>query len=157
MVAFAVAWFWESTCCGARTTRGRRKPCGEARRPPNGCAHEKGTDHGDHRTGWLVLAELLLEKGYEVHGIIRRAARSIPGGSTTPQRSGHLRPHVLPALRRYDRYQQSEPPAEKVEPDEIYNLAAQSHVKVSFEVPEYTAEVDGVGTLRFLDAIRERD
>jgi GDPmannose 4,6-dehydratase len=44
---------------------------------------------------------------------------------------------------------------EKIQPDEIYNLGAQSHVKVSFEVPEYTAEVDGVGTLRFLDAIRE--
>ena len=44
---------------------------------------------------------------------------------------------------------------EKVEPDEIYNLAAQSHVKVSFEIPEYTAEVDAIGTLRFLDAIRE--
>ena len=102
------------------------------------------------------LTEILLEKGYEVHGIIRRSSSFNTG------RIDHLysNPEILDkklflhygdlvdtsALNRL---------LEKIEPDEIYNLAAQSHVKVSFEVPDYTAQVDALGTLRFLDAIRE--
>ncbi len=102
------------------------------------------------------LAELLLEKGYEVHGIIRRAS------TFNTKRIDHLYrdPHnknIKMFLHYGDMTDSSNLNRilEKVQPDEIYNLAAQSHVKVSFEVPEYTAEVDGIGVLRFLDAIKE--
>ncbi len=102
------------------------------------------------------LAELLLEKGYEVHGIIRRSSSFNTGRIdhlyNDPEISGkRLFLHFgdLTDTSNLNRL------LEKVEPDEIYNLAAQSHVKVSFELPEYTAEVDAVGTLRFLDGIRE--
>ncbi len=102
------------------------------------------------------LAEFLLEKGYEVHGIIRRAS------SFNTKRIDHLYkdPHVenVNMFLHYGDMTDSSNLnrlLEKIQPDEIYNLAAQSHVKVSFEVPEYTAEVDGIGVLRFLDAIKE--
>jgi len=102
------------------------------------------------------LAELLLEKGYEVHGIIRRTS------TFNTKRIDHLYrdPHergVNLFLHYGDMTDSSNMSRliEKVDPDEIYNLAAQSHVKISFEVPEYTAETDGVGTLRMLDAIKE--
>ncbi|TAN36494.1 MAG: GDP-mannose 4,6-dehydratase [Verrucomicrobia bacterium] len=102
------------------------------------------------------LAELLLAKGYDVHGIIRRAS------SFNTHRIDHLYkdPHAK-KLRLHLHYGDLTDSSnlnrllEKIEPDEIYNLAAQSHVKVSFEVPEYTADADAVGTLRILDAIRE--
>ncbi len=102
------------------------------------------------------LAELLLEKEYEVHGIIRRASTFNTG------RIDHLYkdPH-LEGVRLFLHYGDLADSSnlsrliEKIHPDEIYNLGAQSHVKVSFEVPEYTADVDAVGTLRLLDAIRE--
>jgi len=102
------------------------------------------------------LTELLIDKGYEVHGIIRRSS------SFNTERIDHLYkdPHKedLKMILHYGDMTDSSNLnriLEKVEPDEIYNLAAQSHVKVSFEVPEYTAEVDGLGVLRFLDAIKE--
>ena len=102
------------------------------------------------------LAELLLEKGYDVHGIIRRSSSFNTGRIdhlyNNPEVSGKkffLHYGDVTDTSNLNRL------LEKTEPDEIYNLAAQSHVKVSFEVPEYTAEVDGIGTLRFLDAIRE--
>ena len=102
------------------------------------------------------LTEILLEKGYEVHGIIRRSS------SFNTQRIEHLyaNKEILNKklfLHYGDLVDTSNLNRllEKIEPDEIYNLAAQSHVKVSFEVPDYTAQVDGLGTLRFLDAIRE--
>ncbi len=102
------------------------------------------------------LTELLLDKGYEVHGIIRRAS------SFNTFRIDHLykNPDLLNKklfLHYGDLTDSSNLNrlVEKVNPDEIYNLGAQSHVQVSFEVPEYTAEVDGIGTLRFLDAIKE--
>jgi GDPmannose 4,6-dehydratase len=102
------------------------------------------------------LAELLLEKGYEVHGMIRRAS------TFNTKRIDHLYqdPHnsnVNLFLHYGDLSDSSNINRilEKVHPDEIYNLAAQSHVKVSFEVPEYTADVDASGTLRLLDAIKE--
>jgi len=102
------------------------------------------------------LAELLLHKNYEVHGIIRRAS------TFNTKRIDHLYkdPHnknIKMFLHYGDMTDSSNLNRilEKVQPDEIYNLAAQSHVKVSFEVPEYTAEVDGIGVLRFLDAIKE--
>jgi GDPmannose 4,6-dehydratase len=94
------------------------------------------------------LAEFLLAKEYEVHGIIRRAS------SFNTARIDH----VLEKLHLHygDMVDSSNLAAimAKVRPDEVYNLAAQSHVKVSFEMPEYTAQCDGVGTLRILEAIR---
>ncbi len=102
------------------------------------------------------LAELLLQKGYEVHGIIRRSSSFNTG------RIDHLYndPEILGKkliLHYGDMTDTSNLNRilERVQPGEIYNLAAQSHVKVSFELPEYTAEVDAIGTVRFLDAIRE--
>lgn len=102
------------------------------------------------------LTELLLEKGYEVHGIIRRSS------SFNTKRIDHLYANEkLLNNKLYLHFGDLVDTSslnrllEKIEPDEIYNLAAQSHVKVSFEVPDYTAQVDALGTLRFLDAIRE--
>ena len=102
------------------------------------------------------LTEILLEKGYEVHGIIRRSSSFNTG------RIDHLyeNPEILDKklfLHYGDLVDTSNLNRllEKIQPDEIYNLAAQSHVKVSFEIPDYTAQVDALGTLRFLDAIRE--
>jgi len=101
------------------------------------------------------LAEQLLEKGYTVHGMIRRSS------SFNTARVDHLFSSELHDQRFFLHYGDVTDASninrllEKIQPDEIYNLAAQSHVKVSFEVPEYTAQVDAVGTLRFIDAIRE--
>ncbi|MCB2051528.1 MAG: GDP-mannose 4,6-dehydratase [Novosphingobium sp.] len=101
------------------------------------------------------LAELLLEKGYEVHGIKRRAS------SFNTQRIDHIYqdPHVVRpelVLHYGDLTDTSNLTRimREVEPDEVYNLGAQSHVAVSFEAPEYTADVDAIGTLRLLEAIR---
>ena len=102
------------------------------------------------------LTEQLLERGYEVHGVIRRAS------SFTTGRIDHLfsDPEIHGVrlfLHHGDMTDSSNLNRlmEQIGPDEVYNLAAQSHVKVSFDVPEYTAEVDAIGTLRFLDAIKE--
>jgi len=99
------------------------------------------------------LAEILLKKGYEVHGIIRRSSSFNTGRIDHLFNDKNLPFHLhhgdITDTSNLNRL------LEKIQPSEIYNLAAQSHVKVSFEVPEYTAEVDAVGTLRFLDAIRE--
>ena len=102
------------------------------------------------------LAELLLEKGYEVHGIVRRSS------SFNRERIEHL-------IQNKDIYRTTlflhygdltdssalNRILEKVGPDEIYNLAAQSHVRISFDMPEYTADVDALGVARLLDAVRE--
>ena len=102
------------------------------------------------------LTELLIRKGYEVHGIIRRSS------SFNTFRIDHLyKDESIMDKRLFLHYGDLTDSSnlnrliEKTQPHEIYNLGAQSHVQVSFEVPEYTAEVDGIGTLRFLDAIRE--
>jgi GDPmannose 4,6-dehydratase len=94
------------------------------------------------------LAELLLEKGYEVHGIMRR------NSTFTTGRIEHIFDQV--ELHYGDLADSSslQHIVTKVQPDEVYSLAAQSHVKVSFDVPEYTADVTGTGTLRLLEAIR---
>ena len=102
------------------------------------------------------LAELLLEKGYEVHGIIRRSSSFNTG------RIDHLYndPHTN-GIRLFLHYGDLSDSSnisrllQEIKPDEIYNLGAQSHVRVSFDTPEYTADVDGIGTLRILDAIRD--
>jgi len=101
------------------------------------------------------LAELLLKKNYKVHGIIRRSSSFNTGRID----------HIIKDEKYKDRFffhhgdvtdaSSLNRILEKIQPDEIYNLAAQSHVKVSFEIPDYTAQVDALGTLRFLDAIRE--
>ncbi len=102
------------------------------------------------------LAELLLEKGYDVHGIIRRSSTFNTGRIS----------HIFQGLHENDKqlflhYGDMSDASnisrliEKIQPDEIYHLAAQSHVRVSFDIPEYTADVTGVGTLRLLDAIRD--
>lgn len=101
------------------------------------------------------LAEFLLEKGYEVHGLKRRAS------SFNTQRIDHIyedihTPHQRFVLHYGDLSDTSNliRLVKEIEPDEIYNLGAQSHVAVSFESPEYTADVDALGTLRLLEAIR---
>jgi len=102
------------------------------------------------------LSEILLEKNYEVHGIIRKSSSFNTG------RIDHLYrdPEIL-NKKLFLHYGDLIDPSslnrllDKIGPDEIYNLAAQSHVKVSFDIPDYTAQVDALGTLRFLDAIRE--
>lgn len=102
------------------------------------------------------LAELLLEKGYEVHGVRRRSS------SFNTERIDHLfvDPHEID-VRLFLHYADLGDSSsisrliEKIKPDEIYNLGAQSHVRVSFEIPEYTSDITGLGTLRILDAIKE--
>src|SRR5436189_2097323 len=102
------------------------------------------------------LADLLLEKGYEVHGIIRRAS------TFNTSRIDHLYadPHVN-GVRMFLHYGDLNDSVNLVKllyelkPDEIYHLGAQSHVRVSFDIPEYTSDVTGVGTIRILEAIRE--
>jgi GDPmannose 4,6-dehydratase len=102
------------------------------------------------------LADLLLEKGYEVHGIIRRASSFNTG------RIDHLYadPHVN-GVRMFLHYGDLSDSVNLVKllydlkPDEIYHLAAQSHVRVSFDIPEYTSDITGVGTIRLLEAMRE--
>ena len=101
------------------------------------------------------LAELLLDKGYEVHGIIRRSSSFNTGRIN----------HIIDNKEYKDRFffhhgdvtdtSSLNKLLERVNPNEVYNLAAQSHVKVSFEIPDYTAQVDALGTLRFLSAIQE--
>lgn len=102
------------------------------------------------------LAELLLKKGYHVYGIIRRSS------SFNTQRVDHLYQDPHEKNRRLTLVYGDLNDAsslntiiKSIQPDEIYNLGAQSHVKVSFEVPEYTAEITGLGTIRLLEAIRE--
>ena len=102
------------------------------------------------------LAELLLEKGYEVHGIIRRAS------TFNTERIDHLYqdPHIN-GVRLFLHFGDIADSTNlikllyRIQPDEIYHLAAQSHVRVSFDIPEYTGDVTGIGTIRILEAIRE--
>ena len=101
------------------------------------------------------LADILLEKGYEVHGLIRRSS------SFNTSRIDHLINDQSFSQSFFFHYGDLTDASslnrllEKIQPHEIYNLAAQSHVQVSFQIPDYTAQVDALGTLRFLDAIRE--
>lgn len=102
------------------------------------------------------LAELLLEKGYEVHGIIRRAS------TFNTERIDHLYqdPHIH-GVRLFLHFGDIADSTNlikllyRIQPDEVYHLAAQSHVRVSFDIPEYTGDVTGIGTIRILEAIRE--
>jgi len=102
------------------------------------------------------LAELLLSKGYEVHGMIRRTSSYIRHRIDHLTENPSTKDKVL-FLHYGDMTDGSNVSRliEKIMPDEIYNLAAQSHVKISFDIPEYSAQVDGIGVIRLLDAIRE--
>ena len=102
------------------------------------------------------LAELLLDKGYEVHGVIRRSS------SFNTERIDHLYqdPHIM-GVRLFLHYGDLSDSVRltkllyEIKPEEVYHLGAQSHVRVSFDIPEYTGDVTGLGTVRILDAIRE--
>lgn len=105
------------------------------------------------------LAEFLLDKGYEVHGILRRSSSFNTGRIEHLYLDEWVRDMKLPRQVNLHWGDMTDSSSlirivQKVQPDEIYNLAAQSHVKVSFDVPEYTAEADAVGTLRMLEAVR---
>ena len=101
------------------------------------------------------LSEILLKKKYEVHGLVRKSS------SFNTRRIDHIIEDEKYADSFFFHYGDLIDPSslnrllEKVKPQEIYNLGAQSHVKVSFQIPDYTAQVDAMGTLRLLDAIRE--
>ena len=112
------------------------------------------SDHRGHRPGGLLSGGILLSRGYEVHGVKRRSSSSIPSASTISIRTAR-------GPTRFTLHYGDMTDAtnliriiQEVQPDEIYNLAAQSHVQVSFETPEYTANADAVGALRLLEAIR---
>ena len=126
--------------------------------------HSQATPRADQKVALITgitgqdgsyLAELLLEKGYIVHGIKRRAS------SFNTQRIDHVYqdPHIEHANLKLHYGDLSDTSnliriIQETQPDEIYNLGAMSHVAVSFESPEYTADVDAIGTLRLLEAIR---
>lgn len=130
------------------------------------CLHQASTSNPNTMKKALVtgitgqdgsyLAEILLEKGYEVHGVIRRSS------SFNTERIDHLYrdPHTA-NVNLHLHYGDLADSVQMVkllydlQPDEIYNLGAQSHVRVSFDIPEYTGDVTGVGTVRILEAIRE--
>ena len=105
------------------------------------------------------LAEFLIEKGYEVHGILRRSSSFNTGRIEHLYLDEWVRDMKKDRLINLHYGDMTDSSSliriiQMVQPDEIYNLAAQSHVKVSFDVPEYTAESDAVGTLRMLEAVR---
>jgi GDPmannose 4,6-dehydratase len=95
------------------------------------------------------LAEILLEKGYEVYGMVRRSS------SFNTARVDHIFGDIELVFGDLADASVLNQLMRKIRPDEVYNLGAQSHVRVSFDIPEYTADVDALGTLRLLDAIRE--
>ena len=102
------------------------------------------------------LAEFLLQKGYDVYGIIRRSSQFNTGRIDHLYQDPHeknVRLHLL--YGDLNDASSLNHIVKTVKPDEIYNLGAQSHVKVSFEVPEYTAEITALGTIRLLEAIRD--
>ncbi|MBL8015108.1 MAG: GDP-mannose 4,6-dehydratase [Candidatus Doudnabacteria bacterium] len=100
------------------------------------------------------LTELLLEKGYEVHGIVRRSSNFNTDRIDEVYRDPHEKPNMLLHFGDLTDSSVIDKLVREIKPDEVYNLGAQSHVKVSFEIPEYTANTVGIGTLRVLEAIR---
>ena len=102
-----------------------------------------------------LLSELLLSKGYEVHGIIRRSSSFNTGRIDHLYKDPHV--HGVRLFLHYGDLSDSSNITRliaKIKPDEIYNLGAQSHVGISFDIPEYTANITGLGALRILEAIR---
>ena len=139
---------------GSGRTAGKRE--GIARLRPGMAPSKRALITGISGQDGSYLAEFLLGKGYEVHGIVRRSS------SFNTARIDHLYrdPHEE-GVRMFTHYGDLADPVAltrlvyELQPDEIYHLGAQSHVRVSFDIPEYTFEVTGVGTLRLLEAIRE--
>lgn len=111
---------------------------------------EKSFDNRNNRTGWILSGRIFTGKGYEVHGIVRRASIS------NTSRIDHLLEKRAISLHDGDLADTSSLTniISKIVPDEIYNLAAQSHVQVSFDAPEYSGDVDALGVLRLLEAVR---
>jgi GDPmannose 4,6-dehydratase len=104
------------------------------------------------------LAEFLLEKGYEVHGMIRRSSSFNTERLDDIYEDPHAdNPHLILHFGDLSDSNSILSIVNKSRPDEIYNLGAQSHVRVSFDIPEYTADIDALGTLRLLDIIKEQD
>lgn len=129
--------------------------CGSSSPPLDNTSNKKALIFGITGQDGAYLSELLLEKGYEVHGVKRRSS------SLNTSRIDHLYQDKHNPNNRFFLHYGDVTDATnlisliaKIQPDEIYNLAAQSHVQVSFELPEYTANVDALGTLRILEAIR---
>jgi len=119
---------------------------------------QEGAHHRHHRPGRSYLAELLLGKGYEVHGLIRRSSSFNTGRIDHLYRDPHQAD--VPLHLYYGDLSDSSSlinTLNLVRPDEVYNLGAQSHVKVSFEMPEFTADTTGMGTLRLLEAVHHAD
>ena len=117
---------------------------------------EKSPDHRHYRTRWILSRRVSLAKGYEVYGIIRRSS-SFNTGRIDPI---YVDPHVPNARLKLIYGDLNDASSlnhiiRTIQPDEIYNLGAQSHVRVSFDIPEYTADVTGLGAIRLLEAIRE--
>ena len=146
-----------------------RRDTGAGRaRPRAACDNRAVTDQSPARKKALItgitgqdgsyLAELLLEKGYEVHGLIRRSSSFSTGRIDHLYRDPHLGESRL-HLHFGDLSDSSSliHMVNRIRPDEVYNLGAQSHVKVSFEMPEFTAETAAMGTLRMLEAVRTAD
>lgn len=98
------------------------------------------------------LAELLLSKGYEVHGMVRRSSSFNRSRLESFYRSENK---VVPFHLHYGDMSESVAIVEQVQPDEVYNLAGQSHIQISLEMPEYTTDVNGTGALRLWSAVRE--
>lgn len=96
------------------------------------------------------LAELLVSKGYEVHGTVRRSSSFNTGRIDHLYAAGSIKLHYADLADATS----VRSVIDEVQPDEVYNLAAQSHVRVSFDVPEYTADITAIGALRILEAIR---
>ena len=105
------------------------------------------------------LAELLLEKGYEVHGLLRRSSQNFIGEDDGARGQGFLNDHERLYFHYGDLSDSSglEKVIKKVRPDEVYNLGAMSDVRVSFDIPEYTGDVTGLGVTRILEAVRNND
>ena len=109
-----------------------------------------GIDHWDNRTGWFLFGRITFGKGYSVHGLVRRSS------TENLQRIQHLVEHDRLTLHYGDLTDGGGLTrlVGDLKPDEVYNLAAQSHVKVSFDIPDYTTDVTAVGAVRLLEAIR---
>jgi GDPmannose 4,6-dehydratase len=135
-----------------------RYPSGHARSVTGSGVTRRALITGITGQDGSYLAELLLSKGYEVHGLIRRSSSFSTGRIDHLYRDPH---QASVPLHLY--YADLADPSSlintlnRIKPDEVYNLGAQSHVKVSFEMPEFTADTTGMGTLRLLEAIRHAD
>ncbi len=158
LLMISVLFFAPVVCASLKITRARTLPdtgtAGDML--PEKKVRKKALIFGVTGQDGAYLAEFLLEKGYEVHGVKRRASLLNTGRIDHIYGMPHLEADKLFKLHYGDVTDAANTIniINMVQPDEIYNLAAQSHVRVSFDMPEYTGQVDGLGTLRILEAIR---